>query len=993
MKHLLLKKMKYILLLHFVFLSVAEVLAQGVVVTGKVSSESGEGLPGVTVLLKGTTNGTATDASGSYSLTVPNSTGTLIFSFIGYTQQEVPINNRTTINISMATDAKALQEVVVVGYGTVEKRELTSAVTTVSAKDFQQGAFNSPLQMIEGKVAGVTVSNPAAADPNASPAIQLRGASSLTAGNGPLIVIDGMPGGDLRNIAQQDIESISVLRDASAAAIYGSRGANGVVLVQTKRGKAGKVAVTYDSYVEHDAIAAKPDILSAEEFLTRQRDRDLGARTNWYDELIREDNFGQNHSLAVSGGSETTVFRLSGNYRTKQGLDIASDRKEYGLRASFMQTAMDGLLEFNGNFSYRVANEEYTNYGAFQQAIKLNPTIPIMDPTNPIMYNTLLGFDTFNPVQNLLARENGADQEYSIIDITTRLNILKNLNTELKLARQGHDLLRREYYTGQAAESVTGGYTGRARLENEKWQDYTLEWLANYATTIGNHDIKALGGYSYQEFNNAAFWAQNRRFPTDAFGYNNLGAGNYGNSLPINMNDVMDSRRSKEKTIAFLGRVNYSFNDTYFLTGSFRYEGNTKFGVNNKWGLFPAVSAAWRISKLPVIDNIGAIDDLKLRVSYGETGRSGFPRYTSVSRYDGYGRYQNDAGQWIQVYGPGNNYNPDIRWEKSIAYNVGLDFSLFNSKLSGSIDAFVRKSSDLISDYSVPVPPYLHERMTVNVGTTSSRGIEMSLGATPIETDNFSYATNLTGSYTKAKLDSWSNETYKADYIELQVNNQDLPSPGNPGRAYRLEDGSLIGNFYGYKYAGVDENGNLLAWKEGKEGTEKLRVSGNSIQTNAGRDKTYIGNGAPRYELGWTNTLRYKNIDLSMFVRGRFKYKILNLYQMYYGLQAEASTNLLTDAYDRNAHIKSGKVITDYFLEDGGFMKLDNLTLGWSPKLGVNRVSSFRVYGTVRNVFTLTKYTGLDPAAVGVAGLTPGYGSLDVYPIGRNFAAGVQISF
>ncbi|QNF33220.1 SusC/RagA family TonB-linked outer membrane protein [Adhaeribacter swui] len=961
-------------------------------ITGKVTDEKGEGIPGVTVLLKGTSTGTATGPDGSFTLSTPDGTGTLVISFIGYQTREVAINNQTIINVSLAPDTKALEEVVVVGYGTVQKRELTSAVTTVTAKEFQQGAFNSPMQMIEGKVAGVTVSNPAAADPNASPSLQLRGASSLRAGNEPLVIIDGMPGGDLRNIAQQDIESISVLRDASAAAIYGSRGANGVILVQTKRGAAGRVSVTYDSFIDHDAVAAKPEILSAEEFLARGRDQDLGARNNWYNELIRKDNFGQNHSLAVSGGNENSVFRISGQYRTKTGLDIASDRKEYGLRASFQQKALDGLLELNGNFSYRVANEEYTNYGAFQQAVKLNPTIPIMDPTNPTRYNTLLGYDTYNPVQNLLARENGADREYSIVDITARVNILKNLNTELKLARQGRDALSREYHSGLSAESVTGGYTGRARLQDEKWTDYTLEWLGNYSTIIGKHEIKALGGYSYQEFNNSAFWAQNRRFPTDAFGYNNIGAGNYGNGQPINMNDVMDSWRSKEKTIAFLGRVNYAFDDTYFLTGSFRYEGNTKFGANNKWGLFPAASAAYRISKLPVFADIEAINDLKLRVSYGETGRSGFPRYTSIARYDGYGRYQNDEGQWIQVYGPGNNYNPDIRWEKSIAYNAGVDFTLFNNKLSGSVDAFIRKSSDLISDYQVPVPPYLHEQMTVNVGTTSSKGVELNVNWAVIENENFSYNTTLTGSYTRAKLDSWSNETYKADYIELQVNGSDLPSPGNPGRAYRLEDGTNIGNFYGYKYAGVDENGNILVWKNGIEGSEKLRASGNQIQIDAGRDKTYIGNGAPRYELGWTNTFAYKNIDLSLFFRGRFKYDILNLYQMYYGLQAEASTNLLKDAYERNGHIKSGKVITDYFLEKGDFLKLDNITLGWSPKLGIKKVNSFRVYGTVRNVFTLTKYTGLDPAAVGVSGLTPGYGGLDVYPISRNFALGIQIT-
>ncbi|GAA4441197.1 TonB-dependent receptor [Pontibacter saemangeumensis] len=957
-------------------------------ITGTVTDGSGTPLPGVTVVVKGTTIGASTNVEGTYSLTVPDeqANGTLVFSYIGFATQEVPIGNQAVINVTMATDAEALQEVVVVGYGTMEKREVSSAVTTVTSEDFQKGAFNSPLQMIEGKVAGVTVSNTAAADPNTGPAIQLRGASSLRSGNGPLIVIDGLPGGDLRNLAQQDIESISVLRDAAAAAIYGSRGANGVVLVQTKRGKAGKVSVTYDGYVEHDRVAAKPDILSAEEFLERGRDTDRGDRTNWYDELLREDNFGQNHTLAVSGGNENTIFRLSGQYRTKEGIDIASDRKEYGLRASFLQIALNGRLEIGGNLSYRIAEEEYTNYGAFQQAVKLNPTIPIMDANDPNMYNTILGFDTYNPVQNLLARENGSDQEYAVVDISTKLNILDNLSTELKLARQGHDQLRREYHTSRASESITSNRTGRARLGNEKWVDYVLEWLNNYNTTIGNHNIEALAGYSYQESNNSGFWAENSDFPSDAFWYNNLGAGDWNNEEG---RLGMDSFRSKEKTIAFLGRANYNYNDTYFLTASFRYEGNTKFGLENKWGLFPAVSAAWRVSNLPGLQGIEAIDDLKLRASYGETGRSGFDRYTSLARYTGYGRYQNNEGEWIQVYGPGNNYNPDLRWEKAISYNIGLDFTVFNNKLSGSIDAFDRRSSDLISEYTVPVPPFLHTTMIVNVGTTSSKGVELALNWNAVNTGDFSYTSSLTGSYTKAKLGTWSNDTYQADFIDLQ----DLPSPGNPGPAYRLEDGTDLGNFYGYKYAGVDDDGNILVWKEGIEGSEKLRASGNNIETSRDRDRTYIGNGAPRYELGWSNSLTYKGFDLSLFFRGRFDYEILNLYQMYYGLQGEASTNLLQDAYGRNDHIKSGKVITDYFLESGDFFKLDNVTIGWTPKLGVDQISNFRIYGTVRNVFTLTGYSGLDPSAVGVTGLTPGYGSLDVYPITRNFALGAQITF
>ncbi len=942
-------------------------------------------LPGVSVVLKGTTIGATTGVDGNYSLSVPDGqeNGTLVFSYIGFVKQEIPIGNKSVIDVQLETDAKALEEVVVVGYGTMQKKEVSSAITTVTAEELQQGAFNSPLQMLEGKVAGLTISNTAAADPNAGVGIQIRGAATITGTTAPLIVIDGMPGGDLRNLAQQDIASITVLKDASAAAIYGSRGANGVILVQTKRGKAGQVQVTYDSYIEHDEVAARPELLSAEEFLSRGRDTDLGARTDWYDELIRKDNFGQNQSLAVSGGSENTLFRISGNYRAKTGLDIASDRNEYGLRANFFQRAMEGFLEVEGNISYRIAQEEYTNYGAFQQAVKLNPTIPVMDPNDPNSYNTLLGYDTYNPVQDLLARENGSDQTYSIFDITLRLNLLKNLNTELKVARQGHDQLRREYYTSKAAESITNNRTGRARLQDEKWTDYTLEWLGNYNTMIGDHSIKAMGGYSYQEFNNQGFWAENSDFLSDAFTYNKLSAGQWNREEG---RLGMDSWKSQEKVIAFLGRVNYSFKDTYFLSGSFRYEGNTKFGTNNKWGLFPAVSAAWRMSSLPAIENIDAINELKLRASYGVTGRSGFPRYTSLSRYQGFGRYQNDEGEWIQVYGPANNLNPDLKWEKAISYDVGLDFTLFNNKVNGSLDAFDRRSSDLISDYYVPVPPNLFDRTTLNVGTTSSKGLELYLNWDVVNAGDFSYSTNITTSYTKSKLVSWSKGPYTANFTDLQF----LPSPGNPGPAYRLYAGTELGSFYGYKYAGVDENGNIMIWKNGEVGGEKINATS---EGNQDRDRVFIGNGSPKFDLSWGNKIAFKSFDLSLFFRGRFNYEILNLYQMYYGLQAEPNVNLLQDAYGRNGAIKSGKVITDYFLESGDYLKLDNLTLGWNPNLGIKRINNFRIYATVRNVFTLTKYTGLDPATVGITGLTPGYADLNVYPVARNYALGVRITF
>ena len=953
------------------------------VVSGIVNDSKGLPIPGTTIIVKGTTIGITADIDGKFLLNLPEADKSiLVFSFIGMKSQEVVITNQTTVNVTLKEESIALEEIVAIGYGSVQKKELTSAVTSVASKDLLQGAFNSPLQMLDGKVAGVTVSNTAAADPNRSTDIQVRGASSIDAGNGPLIIIDGMPGGDLRNVAQQDIESMTVLKDGSAAAIYGSRAANGVILVQTKRGKSGKVVVTYDSYIEHDEVSTRPDILSADEFLSHNIDIDRGARTNWYNELIRKNNFGQNHFLSASGGNENTIFRISANYRDKTAIDIASKREETGVRASFQQKAMDGFLELSGNLSYKDAVEDYTNYGVFQQAVKLNPTIPVMDPANPSQYYQMYGYATFNPVQDLKERENGSDQSYSIIDFTIKMNLLPNLNTEIKLARQSHDQLSRQYYTSKSKESIDNMRTGRATQKDEKWTDKTLEWIGNYYTTINKHNIKLMGGYSYQEFNNSGFNAENSDFLSDAFKYNNLGAGKW------NLEEGrlgMGSWKSKEKTIAFFGRANYNFDDKILLTGSMRYEGNTKFGIENKWGMFPAASAAWRISKLPALREISYIDDLKIRVSYGETGRSGFGRYMALARYQGFGKWQNDEGQWIQVYGPANNPNPDLRWERQISYNLGVDFSLFKSRLSGSIDGFIRNGKDVISNYDAPVPPFLHDQIFTNVGTTTAKGVELNVAWKAIQKTNFTYTTNLTTSYIKSKLDKFSNGTFTKGYMDRY----NLPSPGNPGNAQRLEDGTEIGSYYGYKYAGVNEEGKIMIWRDGKPGTEKVIASSEGKDT----DKTYLGHGAPRVELTWGNNFTYKNFDLSLYFRGRFDYQILNTYQMYYGLVAEPGVNLLKDAYTRNGQITSGKVMTDYFLENGDYFKLDNLTLGWSPKIASKRFSNIRIYGTVKNVFTLTKFTGLDPTIVNVAGLEPGIVDLNVYPITRNYSLGLQVTF
>ncbi|WP_099463634.1 SusC/RagA family TonB-linked outer membrane protein [Parabacteroides provencensis] len=952
-------------------------------ITGRVLDEYGEPIIGANVLVKGTSFGCISDIEGKFEFETQDiGNGVLQVSYIGYITQDIPLKGKTSLIVKLETDVLKVSEVVVVGYGSVEKKELTSAVTSVSSKDFLQGAFTSPLSMIDGKVSGVSVSNPAAADPNASPNIQMRGASSIDAGNTPLVIVDGMPGADLRNIANQDIESITILKDGSAAAIYGSRAANGVILIQTKKGKAGKVSVTYDGYMDHDMVANKPEVLSAEEFLAHKRDIDFGSHTNWYDQLLRKNNIGQNHYVAVSGGGENLTFRASANYKTKEGLDIGSSRKEYGVRMGFSAKTLKGLLEVSGNLSTRVINEEYVDYKVFQQAVKLNPTHPMMDKDDPDKYSILYGFDTYNPVGDIKDQENGGDRQFSLADFKIKLNILPNLNTEVSLARQSQEYLRRLYINSKHKESVDNMRQGRARLQNENWTDYTFEWIGNYFTSIDKHTIKLMAGYSYQEFNHRMFFAENANFPSDVLSYNNLQAGDW-NMASGRLG--MESLKEKEKTIGFPARLNYNYDDTYYLTASVRYEGNSKFGANHKWGWFPAASAAWRLSNLPVIKSVKNIDELKLRFSYGATGRSGFPMYSALARYKGGERWQNDLGQWIQTWGPANNPNPDLHWEKQISYNLGLDFGFFQNKLSGSLDAYIRKGKDVISNYDAPLPPFMYDQIFTNVASTSSKGIELTLNWDAVRTKDFSYSTNVIVSYTKSKLDKFSNGTYQKGYMDRYY----LPAPGLPGYAQRLKDGTEVGTFWGLKYAGVDESGNMLVWKDAKEGGEKILANG--VASDA--DKGSIGHGAPRYALTWGNTLRYKGFDLTLYFQGKFDYQILNMYQMYYGLMAEPGINLLKDAYGKNGLITSGKVMCDYFLENGNYFRLDNITLGWTPSLKTDWISNLRIYGTIKNAFTLTGYSVMDPTAVDINGLEPGVSGLNVYPVARSFTIGIQISY
>jgi len=948
-------------------------------ISGTVKDNKGIPIPGATIIVKGTTIGVTTSLDGIFTLKLPANAKTIVFTFVGMKSQEIEVGTKTTFPVVLLDETFGLDEVVVIGYGSLQKKELTSSITSVSSKDFLEGSANNAMQVINGKVAGLSVSSSAPSDPNAGVSLQIRGASSIKAGTGPLVVIDGVPGGDLSTIVQQDIESISVLKDASSAAIYGTRGANGVIIVTTKKGtRNDKVSVVYDSYVSTMTVARKPEILSADEFLEKKRDVDLGARTDWYSELIRKTPIENNQFLSVSSGTQNTSYRASVNYRKADGIDIASGREEYGVRLNFSQKALDGKFELIGNVANRYTKEKYTDYGAFNQAMQLNPTMPVYDPTDPNKYFLPYGYDTYNPVAKLKLDQNGAERKFLNADLTFKFNILDNLNTQIMIAQQTTDKDENIFSPSTSAESRDGNRRGRAERRYEKWNDRTFEWTTNYSLDIDAHKLKLLAGYSYQDFTNSGLWAKNFDFPSDALTYNALGEGLYLKDGKADMN----SWKGKNQLAAVFGRVNYSFDDIYLFSASLRYEGSSKFGTNNKFGLFPAVSAGWRLSKMEFLKSSTFVNDLKLRAGFGVAGREGFDRYTSPATYSGAGRYLAE-GAWLKVFGPANNPNPDLKWEKAINYNVGLDFTLFNSRLSGALDIYQRMSKDMIYNYDAPVPPMIQDQIWVNVGTTQNRGIELNLDYQVIKKENFSYDINMVGSYNKSIIKSLSNDRYNRPFFD----DYGLPSPGNPGNAYRNMEGHELGSFYGLRYAGLDDQGRFLIYnKAGEKILSTLRTE---------EDKAFIGNGIPKLQLSMNNIIRYKNFDLTLYFRGYFNYDILNLKQMYYGLQSVSNVNLLKDAFTRNAAIKSEKEYSDYFLEKGDFLKLDVVNLGYNLDLKEKSkyISNLRLYVAVKNVFTITNYTGLDPAQVQINGLQPGIEDKGSYPTVRSFTLGLKASF
>ncbi|WP_234735146.1 SusC/RagA family TonB-linked outer membrane protein [Tellurirhabdus bombi] len=964
---------------------IAKPIRSDVRVSGKVTSDDGEALPGVSIIIKGTTTGTVTGSDGSYQLSVPDG-GVLKFSFIGYTTQEITVGRQTLVNVVLARDQKQLDEVVVVGYGTQRRGDVTSSIASVKSEDFIKGFARDPAQLIQGKVAGLSISTPSG-NPTANTQISLRGITSLKGSTTPLILIDGIPG-NLNTVAPEDIESIDILKDGSAAAIYGTRGTNGVILITTKKNRgASRSTIDYNGYLSVQSIARRPEFLTGDDYRRLIGEGvnfvNYGGSTDWFKEITRTP-VSHVHNLTFQGGNSTTNFTASLNYRDLQGIFLKSDNKQVTGRVDVNHSMFDGRLRANLSAISRSRNywtggdgSSFNNY-VYRQAVIRNPTDSVRNARGWIERD---GYFYDNPVAyiNESSGEN-KDRELRLNGSLT-WSPIDNLNIKLLVSGNKFTQIRGYAESKRHVSTVKNGRNGYASRGTDAWNDNLTEFTTDYSKTFGNHRISALGGYSYQDYDVESFYMQNWDFPTDLYSYNRMQSGNALSRGEA----VMNSGKSSWKLIGFFGRVNYNWANKYMLMASVRREGSSKFGANHKWGWFPAISAGWRINQEEFMKGVTLFNDLKLRGGFGITGVIPDNSYQSLTSLN-YGSRFLSNGVWIQGLSPVRNPNPDLRWERKEEFNVGLDFALLDSRISGSIDVYQRTTKDALWDYQVPVPPYLFNSIQANVGVIQNKGFEALVNIVPFKNSAIQWNTNVTYSTNSNRLVSLSNDQFRT------TNNFFLTGgTGEPVQesTHRVEIGGPIGNFFGYKVVDIDADGRWLV--------ESAKGEIIPIKNAKPDDKKILGNGLPKHILAWNNSVQYKSFDLNVTMRGAFGFQILNFQRMFYENPKVVQYNMLKSAFDPvfgKTRLNNDLAYVDYYVENGDYWKIDNVTLGYTPKIAKTKwLRGARFYVSGLNLLTITGYKGIDPEGVNRSGLSPGNDERDKYPTTRTFTAGVNLGF
>lgn len=960
-------------------------------ITGKVKDSSGEPVIGASVVVKDNkTMGTITDFDGNFSLDVPSGS-VLVISYIGYVTQKVPVTGKKSLDIMLKEDTKTLDEVVVIGYGTQRKGDVTSSVASVKADNFVKGAVKDVGQLIQGKVAGLAITNPSG-DPTGSTQIKLRGTNTIGGANtDPLVLIDGIPG-SLSTVAPEDVESVDVLKDGSAAAIYGTRGTNGVILITTKQTRGVDInQVEYNGYVSTSHIAKKLDMLNADEFRALYPDQDHGANTDWLDEITRTP-ISHVHNLSFQGGNSKTSYIANLNYASRQGIMLKSDYETFQGRLEITHRMFDDKLRIKFGLFGKQGQYESTTSGnsfrgaAYSQATRRNPTDPVRNEDGSWNEN-LSKFEYENPVALLEECDGNVKKNELRFNGNMVYNPIKDL-TLTGIVSYTRENMNRGYEESLSHVSATrDGFTGWSSVGAYTKMEKLLELTAQYNKKISVHNFSVLGGYSYVETDKEDMDISNYGFQDDYFGgWHNIGIG----SALKDGKAGIGSSKNATNLIGVFGRATYSFDDKYLFMASLRYEGASQlWGTDQAWGLFPSVSLGWRITNEAFMKNQKVFDDLKLRAGYGVTGSQPKDPFKGVSMLK-YDKYAYVNGQWIQTIVPASNPNPDLRWEEKKETNIGLDWMSLGGRLSGTIDYYDRKVDGLLYEYVVPTPPNLVDKTLANGGVMRNKGMEILVSAIPVQTKNLEWNTTLTWSINSNKLESLSGSIFKTEYDYFKTGTAEYS--GQVTDSHIVQVNQSIGNFYGFKVVDVDSegywiyedrNGELVNYKDFGHAPEDRRV---------------IGNGLPKWYAGWNNSVRYKNFDLSVTMRGAFGFQIINGARMNYENPKNSRYENRVKTVDRLIFGKAtlNKEVepefNSYYVEDGDYWKIDNITLGYTfPQIG-KYIKSLRIYGSVLNALTITGYEGIDPE-VPTEGLNPGYDTRDRYPTVRSFTFGLSVKF
>lgn len=936
-------------------------------VAGVVLDNLGEPLPGASILVEGSISGTVTDFNGGFSIEVPENNN-IIVSYVGFQNQNIAITSKTKIplTITLLSDMAALDEVVVVavGYGTMRKSDLTGAISSISSDDLRTGVITSTEQVLQGKVAGLSVVQ-GSGDPASGSSLRLRGGTSLTASNSPLVVVDGIPGVDINTVQPTEILSIDVLKDASSSAIYGSRGANGVIIITTNREGKSK-SMSYSGFGAVGKVNHKLDMLSSNQWRQYVRDNDIdgavdyGADTNWIKEL-EQVSISQSHTLAFSNGDKLSGFRSSVTYLKNQGVIKTSELDRLSGSISGYQYGLNEKLKLQIGLNASVDNWKPLDYRIFQRSYNLSPVIPVYDEFGE--FTSVGGTNYENPME-ILTNRTAKDKRHRLLgylkaelDIIEGLKAVGNLSYELN-SHKGN--LYKPTYA--VLEGRTDKGLGQKTLG--EYENIQLEAYLSYNKTIDSHRFNVLAGYSFLENNYEGFGAFRRGFDSDLFEYNNLGAG-----FDYRAGDVY-SYKGNSRLVSFYSRANYTYDNRYMFTGTVRWDGSSRFGANNKWGVFPSASFGWHISSEEFMESTTDwLNNLKLRIGYGVTGnQDGIGEYKSLSIMGAGSASYYDAVNdiWKRSYSPTQNPNPDLKWESTEQINIGIDFSFLNA-ISGSLELYRKMTSDLLYTYAVPQPPYLVGTMLANVGDLSNKGIELTLNGSIINTNDVQLSADLVLASNKQKIEKLSNQQYETEEIFSG------PLHGLPGMSNQfsqiIKEGFPVGTFWGYEALGKDENGKYILSEEKKN----------------------LGNVQPKLTMGFGMNFKYKSLDASFLTTGMFGQKVLNATGMaLWDPNRLPAQNVPDDFLDSG--ITGDPVYSSYWVEDASFFRFQTLTVGYSFDFEKIGISSLRAYVTGENLFVITGYTGEDPE-VSTSGLeSPGIDLFNFYPRPTTVSFGINLS-